>query len=127
MVGLLLLGPMTAALAWAVVEITKVEDRGRATLRWLGPIALSVVAWCVACMAAFGSVEELWNRLDAGEVAGSLLWSTLGQAVLAAGAIAFVSSRRRGFESHKTLALADVALLLAGLPVLFMVAATSFI
>ncbi len=49
---LLLLGPMAAVLAWAVVEIRKVEDRGRATLRWLGPIALSIVAWWVACAGA---------------------------------------------------------------------------
>ncbi len=127
MIGLLLLGPVTAAVVWAVVEITKAENRGRATLRWLGPVALSVVGWWMAAGAALGSVEESWNRLDGREVAGSLIWSTIGLAVLAAGATAFAVTKRRGFEPHKTLGLTGVALLLAGLPVLLMVAAMSII
>jgi len=127
LVGLLLLGPVTGGIAWGVVEVAKVPDRGRAAIRWLGPVALFVIGWWMAGGAAFGSVEESWNRLDAGEAAGSFIWSTLGLAVLGAGAIAFIVTRRRGFDPHKTLGLTGLALLLAGLPVAFMVAATSFI
>lgn len=40
--GLFLLGPVAAAIAWAVVNVVNVEDRGRVALRWLGPGALAV-------------------------------------------------------------------------------------
>ena len=125
-IGLLLLGPVTAALAWAVVEIRKADNRGRATLRWLGPVALAVLAWwVVACPAAIGSVDESWTQLDANEYGGSLIWSTLGLVVLGIGALFFFVSRRRGYEPHRTLAMTSVGLLVAGLPVVFMVALVS--
>ncbi|MDQ4091163.1 MAG: hypothetical protein M3163_12795 [Actinomycetota bacterium] len=126
-IGLFMLGPVAAAIAWTVAELAKVQDRGRARLRWLGPLALALVGWWMGGGAALGAVEETLNRLDAGEVAGSFVWSTLGLAVIAAGAITFAVTRRRGFEPHKALGWTGVALLLAGLPVAFLVAATSFI
>ena len=126
-IGLFMLGPMATAITWTVAEIARVQDRGRAILRWLGPVALALVGWWMGGGAALGAVEETLNRLDARELAGSLIWSTLGLAVIAAGAITFAVTRRRGFESHKTLGLTGVALLLAGLPVAFLVVASSVI
>ncbi|MDQ3641979.1 MAG: hypothetical protein M3450_11115, partial [Actinomycetota bacterium] len=77
-IGVFMLGPVAAAIGWTVAQIAKVEDRGRAILRWLGPVALAVVGWWMGGGAALGAVEETLNRLDAREVAGSLIWSTLG-------------------------------------------------
>lgn len=126
-VGLFWVGPVTAALAWAVVEIAHVPHRWRATLRWLSPLAIAVLGWTMGGGAVAGAVEESWNRLDVREVAGSLLWSTIAAAVLAAGAIAFMVTKQKGFEAHRRLGVTGVALLLAGLPVLLMVAAISVI
>lgn len=127
MIGLLIFGPVVAVLAWAVVQITKTEDRGGAALRWLGPMALCVLGWWTAGGAAFGSVDESWSALDAKEVVRSLVWSTIGLAVLGIGAIAFAVSRHRGYQPHNVLAVSSVAAFLAAVPVLFMVAIATII
>ena len=125
--GLFLLGPVTAAIAWAVVETRKVHDPGWGIFRWLGPGALAVVGWWMGGGATLGAIGIAFDQLDAKEVVYSLIWSAIGLAVVAPGAITFAVTRRRGYEPHKMLASTGLALLLAGLPVLFLLAAATVI
>lgn len=125
--ALFLLVPVTAAIAWAVVTTRKVHDQGLGIFRWLGPGTLAILGWWLAGGAALGAIGTTLDQLDAKEVGYSLIWSTIGLVVIAAGAITFAITRRRGYEPPKTLALTGGALLLAGLPVAFLLAAATVI
>jgi peptidoglycan/LPS O-acetylase OafA/YrhL len=104
--------PVTAAIAWAVVELAA-QDRGRATaLVWTDRSGRC--PWWMAGGAALGAVEESWNRLDAGKSLDHRSGRPSAWRCFAAGATAFAVTKRRGFEPHKTLGLTGVALLLAG-------------
>ena len=125
--GLFLLAPVAAGIAWAVAEIRNAQDRSWGTLRWLGAGALAIVGWWAGGGAALGTIGISVDHLDAREVVASLIWSTIGLAVLGLGASAFVAGRRRGYEPPRTLAFTGLVLLLAGLPVLLLLAAETII
>ena len=125
--GLFLLGPVAAGIAWAVAEIRNAPDRRSGTLRWLGAGALAIVGWWAGGGAALGTIGISVEHLDAREVVASLIWSTIGLAVLGLGASAFAAGRRRGYEPPRTLAFTGLVLLLAGLPVLLLLAVETVI
>lgn len=110
--------PLVAAVAWAAVEVAKDGDRSRAIYRWPGPFVVAALGWWLACGATMGSLVASWQRLDAGDLTGSLAWATAGLAVLGAGTAAIAVGRRRRWEPHDTLRLAGIVLFLAGLPLL---------
>lgn len=118
---------MTAGIAWAVVESRKVHGAGWGILRWLGPSALPIIGWWMGGAAALGAIEIALDQLDAEKVVYSLIWSAMGFAVIAPGAITFLVTRHRGYEPPKMLTSTGLALLLAGLPALFLLAAATVI
>jgi hypothetical protein len=85
------------------------------------------MGWWLGGGTALGTIGLSWQQLDDREFGLSLIASTIGLAVIAAGAITFVVTRRRGYEPPKTLALTGTTLLVVGLPVLFLLAAATVI